>query len=131
MLINRVGGGSENLKVELTEQESLLAQIQEILPFKGAVGLDYGVVELESDVTNFTVEHKLGEKPVTTVLIRDDINVYPYTLAKSNNQTICRSANSTIVIGTTSNTLSETTIQFKSNSSYPFKAGKYYWFATL
>ena len=70
MLLNRTGGGGENVTPQLDTQEDLLEQIKEILPFKGSSGIKYGEVTVESEKENINVEHQLGEAPSYCGLIR-------------------------------------------------------------
>ena len=76
MLVNRVGGGSENLKVELTEQESLLAQIQEILPFKG-VSADLNSIVQALGYTKVAVDKFSLENPTSVPKIPHSLNEIP------------------------------------------------------
>ena len=73
MLVNRVGGGSENLNPQLDTQESLLEQIKEILPFKGGMSISpelFGCTKMAIDTFKYStdtavdyVTHTLNEKP--------------------------------------------------------------------
>lgn len=77
MLINRVGGGSENLDVPMTELESTLQEILEVLPFKGSVNLGFSKVAIDRFTFDSKtlannqnpVSHTLGEVPKFAVLL--------------------------------------------------------------
>lgn len=140
MLINRVGGGSENLKVELTEQEALIAQIQEILPFKGAAGIEFGTVTV-NNASSITVEHHLESVPSMAILVSKykkanstSAIVYPtYDYSKTKYTSFfyiaSTSANSILHADSTNQmvSLTSTAATFpKSGDSYPL-SGEYVW----
>ena len=81
MLINRTGGGSENLDIQLTDQRALLDQIHEILPYKGApeniTPEKFGCTKMAIDEIlfdanqplNTQLPHSLGEIPKVAFLL--------------------------------------------------------------
>ena len=143
MLLNRTGGGGENVTPQLDTQESLLEQIKEILPFKGTSGVEWGEVTYETDMSSITVEHHLGVKP-TLVLIapKENYNHASYRTAfvMESNSSLTASGNNPYAsgynsgsgnlfgFGTTMCTRTTNSVTFKPLSTqFPFSKGTYLW----
>lgn len=140
MLLNRTGGGGENVTPQLDEQESIIEQIQSILSFKCAAGIEFGTVTA-NNASSITVEHHLESVPSMAILVSKykkanstSAIVYPtYDYSKTKYTSFfyiaSTSANSILHADSTNQmvTLTSTTATFPySGSSYPL-SGEYVW----